>query len=145
MRTFTASTTAAAGPEAVLDVLTDPDACRRWAPMPFDVSGLSHDRLRAGSRARVTGKLAGVRVGFDVDVHEAHDSRLELSASGPVGFDVAYDIDRRHDGSEVRASISVRPGRGLQGRLMAQATEALLQAGALHAAMGRIVREATAA
>ncbi len=55
MRTFTASTVAAAGPEAVLDVLTDPDACRRWAPMPFDVDGLSDDRLRAGTRARVTG------------------------------------------------------------------------------------------
>ncbi len=145
MRTFTASTVAAAGPEAVLDVLTDPDACRRWAPMPFDVDGLSDDRLRAGTRARVTGKLAGMRVGFDVDVREAHDRRLELSATGPVGFDVAYDIDRRDDGSAVHASISVRPGRGLQGRLMAQATEALLQAGALQAAMGRIVREATAA
>lgn len=145
MRTFTASTIAAAGPEAVLDVLTDPDACRRWAPMPFDVSGLADDRLRAGSRARVTGKLAGVRVGFDVDVHEAHDRRLELSATGPVAFDVAYDIGARDDGSEVRASISVRPGRGLQGRLMAQATEALLSAGALQTAMGRIVREATAA
>ncbi len=142
MRTFTASTTAPAGPEAVLDVLTDPDACRRWAPMPFDVSGLEDDRLRAGSRARVTGRLAGMTVGFDVDVRAACDRRLELTATGPVGFDVAYAVDPREDGSEVRASISVRSRGGLHGRVMAQATEALLAAGALQAAMGRIAREA---
>ena len=145
MRTWTATTTAPAAPEAMLEVLTDPDACRRWAPMPFDVSGLDGDRLRTGSRARVTGRLAGLSVGFDVDVHEAHESRLALSASGPVAFDVAYDIDPRDDGSALHASISVRPRRGLQGRLMAQATEALLAAGALQTAMARIAREATVA
>ena len=145
MRTWTASTVAPARPEAVLEVLTCPDACRRWAPMPFDVSGLQGDRLETGSRARVTGRLAGLRVGFDVDVHEAGDSRLALSASGPVAFDVAYEIDPSDDGSEVHASISVRPRGGLQGRLMAQATEALLAAGALQTAMTRIAREATAA
>ena len=39
MRTWTATTTVDARPEAVLDVLTDPDASRRWAPLPFDVEG----------------------------------------------------------------------------------------------------------
>ena len=48
-----------ARPEAVLDVLTDPEACARWAPIPFDVEDLRTPRLRCGSRARVSGRLAG--------------------------------------------------------------------------------------
>src|SRR3954447_10468121 len=58
MRTWTATTTAKAHPEAVLEVLTDPDAAARWAPLPFDVDELDGERLLAGSRARVSGKLA---------------------------------------------------------------------------------------
>ena len=92
MREWTATTTIDARPEAVLDVLTDPEACARWAPIPFDVEDLRTPRLRCGSRARVSGKLAGKRVGFDVEVHEAIDGRLRLSADGPVGFDVRYDL-----------------------------------------------------
>ena len=78
MRTWTATTTTAAGPEAVLDVLTDPDAAARWAPVPFDVDDLDGERLLAGSRARVSGRLAGRRVGFDVEVHEADENGLAL-------------------------------------------------------------------
>ena len=37
MRTWTATTTVDAPPEAVLDVLTDPGACARWAPVDFEV------------------------------------------------------------------------------------------------------------
>jgi hypothetical protein len=37
MRTWTATAAAKAHPEAVLHVLTDPDAASRWAPVPFDV------------------------------------------------------------------------------------------------------------
>ena len=90
MRTWTATTTAAAHPAAVLDVLTDPDAASRWAPVPFDVDDLDGERLLAGSRARVSGRLAGRRVGFEVEVHEADESGIQLSASGPVAFDVDY-------------------------------------------------------
>jgi Polyketide cyclase / dehydrase and lipid transport len=142
MRTWSASTTTCARPEAVLRVLTDPEACRRWAPVDFDVTGLAGGRLVAGSRARVTGRVAGLRVGFDVAVHAADRSHLALTASGPVGLDVAYELDEAGAGSEVRARVQVRPGCGLQGRLVAQATEALLAGGALHAAVGRIAREA---
>ena len=92
MRTWTATTTVAARPEAVLDVLTDPDAVARWAPVPFDVDELGSPRLRRGSRARVSGRLAGRRVGFDVEVHEADAEALSLSAHGPVAFDVRYDL-----------------------------------------------------
>jgi hypothetical protein len=144
MREWTATTTIEARPEAVLDVLTDPEACARWAPIPFDVEDLRTPRLRCGSRARVSGKLAGKRVGFDVQVHEAIDGRLRLSADGPVGFDVRYDLEPAPSGSEVRASVCVRPNRGIAGRLMAEATNALLAAGALEIAVGRIAREAAA-
>jgi hypothetical protein len=142
MRTWTATTTTAARPEDVLDVLTDPEACARWAPLPFDVEELDGRRLAAGSRARVSGKLAGRRVGFDVEVHEASGSGLSLAATGPVDFDVAYELAAIEGGSEVRASVSVRPAGGFAGRLLAQATSALLSAGALEACVARIGREA---
>jgi hypothetical protein len=142
MRTWKAHTTVMARPEAVLAVLTDPAACARWAPVPFDVEGLDAPRLVAGSRARVSGRLAGRVVGFDVEVHEADRARVSLAASGPVGFDVAYDLLAAGDGSEVRASVRVRPGSGLTGRLIAHATDALLAAGALDTAVSRIAREA---
>ena len=142
MRTWTATTTIDARPEAVLAVLTDPDAVARWAPVPFAVSGLREKRLRAGSRAYVSGRLAGREVGFDVDVHAAATDRLELTAAGPIAFDVRYDLAPHSRGSEVRASVSVRPGPGLAGRVMASATSALLSAGALNTAVSRIAREA---
>src|SRR3954454_14480374 len=86
MRTWTATATAEVQPAAVLHVLTDPDACSRWAPVPFDVE--DDRRLAAGRRARVFGKLAGRRVGFDVEVHAADVNAFTLTADGPVGFDV---------------------------------------------------------
>jgi hypothetical protein len=143
MSIWKAQTTVMARPEAVLDVLTDPRACARWAPVPFDVEGLNAPRLVAGSRARVSGRLAGRQVGFDVEVHEAHHGRLSLAASGPVGLDVDYELLAAGRGSEVRASVCVRPGSGLTGRLIAHATDALFAAGALDAAIARIAREAT--
>lgn len=144
MRTWTATTTIAAPPAEVLDVLTDPDACTRWAPVAFELEDLEGVRLQAGTRARVAGRLAGRRVGFDVCVHEADEHGLSLAADGPVGFDVAYELEPTPRGSEVRASVSVRPSRGLAGRLLAEATGALLSAGALDAAISRIGREAAA-
>jgi len=141
MKTWTATTIVDAGPDAVLDILTDPDAVARWAPIPFDVDDLDTPRLTAGSRARVTGRLAGRRVGFDVEVHEAEHGRLALVATGPIGLDVAYDLSAADGGSEVRASISVRRGTGITGRVMAEATNALLSAGALTHAVSRLGRE----
>ena len=143
MSTWTEQLTAQAEPAAVLDVLTDPDACGRWAPVPFDVDGPgpAHPRLRAGSRTRVEGRLAGRRVGFDVEVLAADEERLALRACGPIDLDVEYRLRAVPAGSEVRASIAVR-GDGLAGRVLAQATGALLGAGALRTAMTRIAREA---
>jgi len=144
MRTWTAHKHVAADPEVVLEVLTDPDACRRWSPVPFDVDVAGADRLAAGTRMRVSGQLVGRTVGFDVEVHEAGDGRLALSAHGPVAFDVAYEARPARGGSEVCASVSVRSGGGLFGRVAEQATAALLHAGALGVAVDRIAASAAA-
>jgi carbon monoxide dehydrogenase subunit G len=142
MRTWTATTTVDAPPDAVLDVLTDPGACARWAPVDFDVDDMNGSRrLVAGSRPRVRGRLAGVEVDFDIEVLEVAAGRLALRAAGPVALDVEYDLLAAGDGSEVHASVGVRAGRGLRGRLLAEATSALLSAGALHQALSRIGRE----
>lgn len=144
MRTWTAQTTTGARPAEVLDALTDPDACRRWAPISFDVDD-DVMRLSAGTRTRVSGKLAGRRVGFDVEVHKADAERLELSAEGPIRMDVVYELAPRDGGSEVLASVSVHPGRGLLGVVMTEATNGLLRAGALSTAVNRLARVAAAA
>jgi hypothetical protein len=139
MNTWTAQATTAAAPEAILLALTDPDGIARWSPVPFDLDD-DLRRLRAGSRTRVSGRVAGVRVGFDVEVHEADDHRLALSACGPVAMDVAYDVAAADGGTEVRASVSVRPGRGLVAKVVAEATAGLLRAGALSTALDRLTR-----
>jgi hypothetical protein len=126
----------------VLEVLTHPEEIRRWSPVDFDSDDLDGGRLAAGTRGRVIGRLAGVSVGFDVEVHAADEARLELSAEGPVDLDVRYDLKVDEAGSELNASVSMRPSGGLTGRLVANATAALLSAGALDGAAGRIVRVA---
>jgi hypothetical protein len=133
MRTWTARTTTAAGTDEVLEALTDPAACRRWAPVPFDVED-DIDRLRPGMRTRVSGRLAGRRVGFEVEVHEAGHNGVRLSARGPVHMDVAYDLAP----GEISASVSVHSGEGLFGRLLAEATNGLLKAGALTQSINRL-------
>jgi hypothetical protein len=144
MRTWTAHTHVEAEPDVVLDLLCDTDACRRWSPVPFELDDEPGGRLAAGARVRVSGRLVGRRVGFDVEVHEAGDGRLALTAHGPVAFDVAYEARRSGRGSEVCASVSVRSGGGLFGRAAEHATAALLQAGALGVAVDRIAASAAA-
>src|ERR687893_2530754 len=142
MAEWTKTTQANARPEQVLEVLTRPDAIKLWSPIDFDVEDLDGVRLAAGSTARVSGKLAGVRVGFDVEVHAADEYGVELTAHGPIGIDVRYDLAPSDDGSDVTASISLRRGGGLTGRLLSQATAALLSAGALDGAAKGIARAA---
>lgn len=141
MRTWTASACAGATPEEVLTTLVDPSACARWAPLPFEVED-GVERLAPGIRTRVSGRLAGRRVGFEVEVHEADPARLRLSARGPVHMDVDYVLCPAAGGSEVTASVSVRAAGGLLGSLVAGATAGLLEAGALDAAVNRIARVA---
>ena len=139
--TWTATALSDAAPEAVLAALIDPDAIARWAPVDFDIEDDS-SRLRAGTRTRVSGKLGGVRVGFDVEVERADAQQLRLRATGPVDMDVAYELSPQADGTTVKACVSLARGRGLVARFMTEATAGLLRAGALSTAVNRIAAAA---
>ena len=140
MSTWTDQTSCAGAPDDVLELLTQPDAIARWSPLPFTVTGLKQDHLHAGDRVRVRGQLAGRSLQFVVRVAQAGDGRLALTASGPIEIDVEYLVAAAPQGSTVKASVGVA-GRGLLGRILARATDALLAAGALGAALERIGRE----
>src|SRR3954468_6268523 len=134
---WTAETAIATGPEQVMDVLTRPCAISSWAPVPFEVEGLSSDRLETGSRARVAGMLGGKELAFDVEVHEASDEALRLTASGPfVEMDVAYDVQPGINAAHVQATIDVK-GKGVMGRFVAKAVEGFLAGGARNGALGQ--------
>jgi hypothetical protein len=139
---WTATARANATPSEVLEVLTRPDQIRRWSPVDFDLDELEGRRLAPGSRGRVSGRLAGVPVSFDLEVHAAGDGRLQLSADGPVSLDVLYELSPDEAGAKLNASISLGRGGGLTGRIVANAATALLKAGALEGATGRIARAA---
>ncbi|MBV8948940.1 MAG: hypothetical protein JOZ95_26200, partial [Solirubrobacterales bacterium] len=65
---------------------------------------------------------------------------------GPISIGVQYVLRQVPGGSDVKASVSV-VGRGLFGRVLASATEALLAAGALRVSLerlGRLLRPAVA-
>src|SRR5918997_6758294 len=128
-------------PEHVLEVLTDPSSARRWSPIGFDLEEIDGDRLRSGTRAVLTGKIAGRGVSFEVNVIKASDGQLELRAVGPVEMDVAYDAVPGDEGTEVIASVAVRSGGGLLGRMLSSATDALLAGGALNIAVQSVARE----
>jgi hypothetical protein len=83
-------------------------------------------------------------VSFDVRVLAADPDRLELSAEGPIGLDVRYDLAPADEGAEMTASVRVRGRGGLTGRVVATAATTLLSAGALDGATGRIARVAEA-
>ena len=129
-------------PEDVLAVLTDPSAARRWSPIGFELEQIEGDRLQSGTRAVLTGKLAGRGVSFDVHVIKASDGQLELRAVGPVEMDVAYDAVLAEAGTEVKASVAVRSAGGFVGRMLQSATDALLAGGALNLAVQGVAREA---
>lgn len=140
MGRWTAETTITALPSDVLMLLTEPDAISRWAPIPFDIVNWDGDRLMAGEHVKVEGHLAGRSLEFEVDVTEADADHLVLTATGPIRIDVEYYAHAVANGSELRAAVNVS-GRGLLGRILAQATDALLAAGALRAAVNRIAHE----
>jgi hypothetical protein len=135
------STTVKGQPEHVLEVLTDPCAARRWSPIGFELAELDSDRLRSGTRAVLTGRLAGRGVSFDVHVIKASDGQLELRAVGPVEMDIVYDAIEADDGTEVKATVAVRSSGGLLGRMLSSATDALLAGGALNVAVQGVARE----
>jgi hypothetical protein len=141
MGTWETTTTVMGEPDHVLEVLTDPCAAQRWSPIGFELEAIDGDRLRSGTQAVLTGKLAGRTVKFEVDVLTASEGRLELHARGPVEMDVRYDAALLGEVTEVTASVAVRSAGGLIGRLLSSATDALLAGGALNIAVQSVARE----
>jgi hypothetical protein len=141
MATWQTRTTVMGEPEDVLQVLTDPDAARRWSPIGFELEEIEGDRLRSGTQAVLTGKLAGRSVKFQVEVIKASDGELELRARGPVEMDVCYGAVPVGDLTEVTAQVAVRSAGGLLGRVLSSATDALLAGGALSIAVASVARE----
>ena len=140
MATWTTETKMPGRPEEVMSLLTAPEAIARWTPVPFDMVGFPGDRLLAGDSARVRGGLAGRVLEFTVNIADASDRRLALTAHGPIDIDVEYVAEPILDGSTLRARIAVS-GRGVLGRILAQAADALLAGGALRYAVSRIAGE----
>jgi hypothetical protein len=135
---WTASIDLRSGPDDVLRALTDPAAIAQWAPVTFDVDGLAGSRLRAGSRERVTGSIAGIRTTFEVDVQSADREGLELVARGPVSLDVTYRFEEHLAGVRVDALVGIQGQRGLTAKLLRAAVGALLNAGILGSALRRL-------
>lgn len=140
MCSWQSNATIPGSPTDILELLTEPEAIARWAPVPFEVVALDGARLESGTRARVVGRLAGRSVAFDVDVLSASHERLELVAQGPISLDVRYRLRPAGTWSEIEATVAVE-GRGLLGRVLAKATETLLASGALRMSLERLARE----
>ncbi len=119
----------------VLAALTDPELIAAWAPVGFELEDGCPALLRAGSHERVSGSLAGVRAGFEIEVHRAGPDRLELVAKGPVSMDVAYRLREQGGRVVVDASVGLRRCDGLTAKILRGAAVALLNAGALERAL----------
>ena len=140
MGTWTARTQTRGDADRVLDLLTDPDAAGLWSPLDFAVEEIDGNRLQPGSRAVLSGRLAGRWVEFELDVFEADNGRLSLRATGPVTMDVHYEVQE----AELIARVRVHGGSGIRGRLLSSAVDGMLAAGTLQVAVEAIAREAAA-
>jgi hypothetical protein len=143
MGNWTSRTTFSGDPVRVLELLTDPEEARTWAPIEFTLDGGESARLRTGDVMHIAGQLAGRRMSFNIEVFKASDGQLRLRATGPVEIEVEYGVVSRDDGSgELTAWIAVSSAGGLMGRLVASATDALMAAGALDATVRKIATAA---
>lgn len=131
-----------ATPECVLETLTDAEACARWSPVAFSLDEAAGTRLRAGTSTRISGRLLGAEVRFELRTLAADPSRLRLQARGPIEILVDYALRPAPAGCAVEAAVSVRPVDERSGRLLSRATGVLLAAGTLEHAVGRMAREA---
>jgi hypothetical protein len=142
MKTWRSRATVRATPERVIDTLTDTEACGRWSPVPFELDDAQPRRLRPGRPTRVSGRMLGVQVSFELETFAASSRRLRLRASGPVEILVDYALAPAPAGCAVDATVSVRPLEARFGRLLAHSTALLLATGTLEHALARIAREA---
>jgi hypothetical protein len=136
--TWTARAAFRARADEVLDALTDPALIELWAPIGFDVDGLRGGRLVAGSHALVSGSIAGVSATFEVDVARADSRGLELTARGPVSFDVFYTFRSDGDAVVVDACVSLARQRGITAQVLRTVAAGMLSAGALGCALSRL-------
>jgi hypothetical protein len=141
-RTWRAHIAVRASPQHVLDALTDVDACAAWSPVSFRVDGRGPSRLLAGGTTDVSGRMAGRRVRFRVEVSHADPETLVIHAVGPVEMSARYVVQPAPRGSRVEAAVTVVRRRGCGGAIVAGATTALLAAGILDQALAGIAREA---
>ncbi len=142
MSTHRSTQTATAPPAHVLRVLTDPAACGRWAPIAFTTDQAPGERLQAGTRTRLQGRVAGRNVSFEVEVFTADGRGLSLRASGPVRLEVDYRLTPGVAATLIEAEITLTQAEGITGALVSRATSAVLAAGALGAALRAIAAEA---
>jgi carbon monoxide dehydrogenase subunit G len=140
---YTAREHIAASPSRVLEVLSDPEAVRRWFPVQCEFEE-EVDRLRAGSSYRTTGRLAGRHIHADLRVLEADERRVAVSLVGHVIFDLDVELSSHGAGTCADIRVSVHPGGGLSGRLLTPAAAAMLRAGALGHTVAAIRGEAEA-
>jgi hypothetical protein len=129
-------------PAQVIDTLTDTDACARWSPIAFSLEDEGGDRLRPGTVRRVSGRLLGARIRFQLHTLAADVSGLCLHARGPIDLRVHYRLTPIASGCEMHAHVSIHPSRGRLNGLVARAVRTLLVAGTLDDALQRIAREA---
>jgi hypothetical protein len=135
---WTASIDLGSDPDEVLRALTDPAAIAQWAPVTFEVDGLAGSRLRAGSRERVSGSIAGIKTTFEIEVRSADRERLELVARGPVSLDVKYRFEAHAARVRVDAQVGIQRQPGLTAQVLRAAVGALLNAGVLGSALRRL-------
>ena len=109
MKTWRSRATVRATPERVIDTLTDTEACGRWSPVPFDLDDAQPKRLRPGRPTRVTGRMLGVQVRFELETLAANSRRLRLRARGPIEILVDYALTPAPVGCAVRSLTNSHP------------------------------------
>ena len=142
MSTHMANQTVTAEPAHLLQVLTDPAACGRWAPIAFSTDQAPGERLRAGTRTTLRGRIAGRNVTFETHVVAADERGLTLRATGPVRLNVDYRLTPAERRTLIEAQVALGQTRGITGAIIARATSAILAAGALRFALRAIAAEA---
>ena len=138
---FVADEHIAATPQRILEVLSDPDAVKRWFPLPFDFDD-DVGSLRPGGSYGVHGRLAGRSLHARLQVLEGDERHIAVRLTGPVVLDLSAELTGGASGTAARILASVHSGGGLSGKLLTPAAAALLRAGALERSVAAIRAEA---
>lgn len=139
-----ASFEVAAPVEVVLDVALTVDDMVQWFPLPIEAVDPPGDgRLHPGDSCLADNVLAGRRLRTRIEVLEAGETRYRLAATGPLCFTVTAELTARPGGCAIEATVQVRSGGGLSGRVLEGACRPLLGAG-LRQALERLARLAEA-